>query len=53
MKQIQQLPIEIKDEITVGNRVYVELYDDLDYNIAPEGYAWLMTEDGKDPYNRG
>lgn len=47
VKSVSHLPQQIKNEVTVKQRVTVDLYDEPDNDVVTEGYAWLMTEDGK------
>ena len=47
VKSVDHLPQEIKNELMVNQRITVELYDEPDNDVVLEGYAWLVTEDGK------
>ena len=47
VKKVKSLPIEIKEEITVNQRMYVDMYDEPDYEITETQNAWLLTEAGE------
>ncbi len=47
VKKVKSLPIEIKEEITVNQRMYVDMYDEPDYDITETQNAWLLTEAGE------
>lgn len=47
VKKVKALPTEIKEELTINQRMYVDMYDEPDYDILKAQSAWLLTEAGE------